>query len=437
MPELSEQQLEKLADNINKSVDKITEDLNKKASKQDIDTIEKSLNDVKDTLGELDLLNAKGEKIGLGVYLDTIQKHVDAIETELKDQLIEKAEKGGDFLKELKSLVSKPEFIQGVKAKSGLEYDIPMSNKAISTGSFTADTGTTALEQMNIPGVAKAPWKKNPLFAVTPKQFVGEKINAIRWTEENVKTNNAAGTQEGAQFPETNVTWKSYKEDFYKIGHYMTMSEESIEDSDYVNGQVNDTLLSGLNRKVERDMFTGSNDNDTIRGIINTASQRAKDFVKPAGMDPVQNPNIYDVFRASKLQVSLGNTSLTDQEGFMADYVIVSPQTLANMELTKDQNNNYVLPPFIDANGNMVSGMRILESKDIIVGKYLCGDFTKSKVYIKRNLTLRTSDNVASQFLSDELSIKASIRMAYVIKNVHEYAFVYGDINDAIAAISI
>lgn len=432
---MDEKTLEKFTQEVNEGVKNLEKSLNGKASKTDVEGMQKGIDDLNDKIAAIEMVGDGDTQKKLGDYLETMQKHLDDTEVQVKEMAL-KAEESDNTFKALKELIQKDEFKENVKRKADVEYLVDMK-KAIQRSSFTADSGTVRLDQYSVPGIVKDPWRDNPLFALITKQFVGEKVDSIKWYEESSRTDSAAGIAEAGTYPESTAAWVRKVEQFYKIGHYTQLTEESLEDSEYVMGEIQDLLSNGVNRKVEQDLYTGVNANNTINGLINATAQKAKDFAKPSGMEAVQDPNNYDVLKAARTQVYMGDTSDSNKRGYIAQAILMNPQNITDLHLQKDTDGNYILPPFASADGMMISGCRVIESFDITADKFLIGDFSKAKGYIKRNISLKTSDNVASTFLEDILTIKAAVRMAFVVPTKHEFAFVYGDFSDGRALIAV
>ena len=169
------------------------------------------------------------------------------------------------------------------------------------------------------------------------------------------------------------------------------------------------------------------------------ATSLAKDFAKPWNLDDaVGSPTYWDVFRCAKLQVANGvDTDGTgDQAGYNAGVTFVNPGTMTYMKTVKDTPGRPMWREEMDSN-NTFDGMILIEDRRVPAGKFVTGDSQMSKAFIKRNLTIKTSENVASQFLADQVSIKATMRLAFVTKILERYAWVYGDLETALGLISV
>lgn len=404
-----------------------------KANADDLANAKAEIQELKDNLGTL-------EMVGDEKLIDYVKKsndHANQLEERLHDLENTKGFKLEKNAKQIEELVKDEDFMKAL-AKKDKTFEATLKAD-VTTSSFTADSGAVAMDQLTIPGVEKHPWRMNPVFAAIPKRMVGEKVHTITWYDENTRVDSAAAVAEGGTYAQSSTSLIKRLESFYKAGHYTTLTEETLEDSDLMMGEVTDLLTSGLGRERERQLLLGAGSgSNEVTGVINTTAQVAKDFALQTGFDVVSNPNHYDVLRAAKLQVRVGiGSSDTAKMGYNANMALVNPADLANLDLQKDPvGGGYILPPFLDNAGNRVSGMLLMESDDITAGKFLVGDWNAAQLFIKRNILINTSENVASNFLADKIVLKASLRMALKITSFKAYAFVYGDFDTAKGLIS-
>lgn len=434
MPEgkIDVEKLEAQLQKADQTLENVEKALRGKAGVEALKGVSDMVQELKDSFGTIEMI----EDVKITDYIKKHQEHTDQLEARIKEIENSKGFQDNKDEKQIEELVKNKDFIAAVARKDRNAEFILKSN--VTTSSFTADSGAVAMDQLTIPGVEKHPWRMNPVFAALQKQIVGDKVHTITWYDENTRTDSAAAVAEGSSYAQSDVALIKRVISFYKAGHYASITEETLEDDSLMMGEINDLLLTGLGRERERQLLLGAGSaSNEVLGIINATSQVAKDFAKPTGFEAVAHVNNFDVLRAAKLQVRQGYGGTdTAKMGFIANIALMNPADVANMDLIKDDNGVYLLPPFRDASGQRVSGMMIVESDDVTAGKFLVGDFTKAKVFIKRNIQLKTSEDVASNFLADIMVIKASQRMALKITAVGAYAFVYGDFETARALIN-
>jgi hypothetical protein len=434
MPDDKNLELKGLIEKQNATLEEIEKTVKGKAESVKVEAVEKSLESISDFIAQNEM---DGDET-IAARMKSMRKSIDDVELIIEDVKKKQGIKGVSYEEKLHSLVTNEEFKSALKKREKKDFGFDIKSALASSTAFTSDSGTTDLLQMNIPGVTKSPWMQTPAWAAVAKSVVGEKVGSIRYTEEVSKTNSAAFKAEGVALPQSEVGWIARTENFYKLGHYTTFPEEMVEDADYTMGEIDDLLRNGLMREVENAIFLGDGSTaDEIFGWINTTSQLAKNFAKPWNLDDaITNPNHWDVIMSAMLQASNGvdTDGSGDQEGYMANICFINPGTSTYLKTIKAEGRP-IWKEYMTSD-DMFSNLRIIPSRDIPAGKFLVCDGSKSRAYIKRNLTIKTSENVASQFLADQVSIKATMRLAHVVKVLERYAFVYGDFETAVGLIA-
>ena len=408
--------------------------------------LEDSFSELKGIVDNLATVEGKDAKD----YFKSIQAQVDSLEGKYADICEKQIKKQtGNIFAETVKAVKDPAFLPAVsdKSTSAKGYEIKdgslmlmnllyKSAAEMTTSSFSADTGAVAMDQYVIPGLEKHPWRTNPIFSAIRKVIVNEKVHSITWLDENSRVDGSDFKAESGAFGMSSNTFIKRVANFYKVGTYADFTEETIEDSELFAAELIDLLTNGVLRHVEYELLFGAGNNSNVfYGLINTTSALAKVFDAPTSFESdVPFANIYDALRVAKVQVRRGYGGTDSNKiGYNANLAIVSPEKMAAMDIQKDENGQYILPPFASNDMMVLKGMRVVESDDIGADQFLVGDFNKATAYIKRNLNIKYTESDGSKFLEDVLTAKASMRMAFKVTNFGAYGFVYDTFTDAIA----
>ena len=156
-----------------------------------------------------------------------------------------------------------------------------------------------------------------------------------------------------------------------------------MEDVDYILSEIQQEIVSGPNSirvQAENQILTGDGTGENHKGLFTYATP----FAKPTGFNTMAAPTMYDAAMASVLQVTKAN--------FTPDYLLVNPSDMLNMQLTKDSQGNYIMPPFIGQNGMVIGGVRVAANNRVAEGSYLVGDMKRATLFMKRQLTLKFFD---------------------------------------------
>ena len=105
------------------------------------------------------------------------------------------------------------------------------------------------------------------------------------------------------------------------------------------------------------------------------------------------------------------------------------------MELSKDANENYIMPPFVARDGSVVANLRVVEANIINDDELVIGDSRFASIYHKPGMVLSRGFS-GTQFVEDEITLKVRKRLLFLIRNVDQAAFIkVTDIDAALAAI--
>jgi HK97 family phage major capsid protein len=371
-----------------------------------IDALQKSL----DKSGEdIEKLNAEIERLG-----ETLKENKSARKS-VSDHLRESVTV--DFLKKGSG--------KGNQAKATLDLH-PMDLLKVGTVNEhtnltfgTANTNSVILP-FNESGVSKAPDR----MAFLVDLFNTATINSPRvmWVERSGRTDGAASRAEAAIMGQSDYTWIRRSLDVENISSYVKTTDEALTDWDMTLSEIRLELFGQLQRALDALLLTGNGSTPNISGV--TAVCRTFDFT---GLNSyVAAPNIFDTIAAAAAQVRYHLYNPT--------HAVVHTTDFAKMNLVKDSNNNYVLPPFMSG-GMMIDGLQVVANQGITAGQVLVGDFTKGTVYFRKGIDIRLWDQNDTDPIYGLKTITADMRAVLKIAQPDYYAFVYDAIADIQTAI--
>jgi HK97 family phage major capsid protein len=246
--------------------------------------------------------------------------------------------------------------------------------------------------------------------------------NLITWVEQANKEGGAGGTAETVAKNQADFELVLGSESVKKRTVLIRVSEEMLEDIDFIESEINNELLRLLNLDIDNQILNGNSLNSNLNGIITQATA----YSAGAFAGTIVNANIFDVLITAINQVITAN--------FMPTVVVLNPTDVAKMKLSKDLDGGYLMPPFTSAEGLQIEGIRIVKNTGIAAGKFLVMDGTRCTVFFRKGITVEMGRN-GNDFKENMFTILAEARLACRIKGNDVTAFVYGDIATAIAAI--
>ena len=281
---------------------------------------------------------------------------------------------------------------------------------------------TAVVVPMRTPGVEKLPDRQVLMLDAVNRGVTNS--NRVTWIERSARTAGAATVAENTAFAQSDFTWLMKVAEVEKIGTYIKVTNECLEDWDECLTQIKNELLPMVERVLETQLYSGTGTTPQLDGIITTASAYASTSLDAK----IFKATAFDALRAAANQVAEYN--------YIPNYAFLSPSNFAEMECSKGTDGQYVMPPFTTSGGMNVAGMKIVQSNLVAAGKVLVGDFSKVTLYLKRGIEIKIWDQEASDAITDLKTITASCRAAVKFPAPHLYGFVYDDIADIISAIN-
>lgn len=239
--------------------------------------------------------------------------------------------------------------------------------------------------------------------------YAGTTSRTIVWIEKTNPDGNAQWIGEGDVKPLVDFEWKSNTTQLKKVPAKSKVSTEMLDDIDFMDGEIRNELKYQVDMAVDTAILSGAG-GDSIYGITHWASAYALTTIKTT------TPNNYDAIKAAATQVR--------NLFFQPNLCIVNPIDAANMEITKDADGGYVMPPFSTVGGKNIAGLRVVESPAIPVGYLLVGDMTKVKIREKGTFVV-TVGWVNDDFEKNLVTMIGERRMHLFIADNDTSAFIY------------
>ena len=312
--------------------------------------------------------------------------------------------------------------IESIKAlKAGQRVQVGFEIKTVGTMTFAASVSGEVPQYQRLAGF-NAIAQRNP--------FIGQLINSgvatsnvISWVYEVVGEGDADMTAEGVKKNQMDADFAVATESIKKITAFIKVSEEMLEDVDFMASYINNKLLQRINLKIDQQLLAGTG-TAQLNGIITLATA----YAAGSFAETITNANIFDVLRTAIDQVIVANHN--------PNYIVMHPSDVTAMGLTKNLDGDYLFPTFVMPNGQQVAGLPIVSNSGMTQGKFLVMDGTKATVYFKNGVKIETGWE-SDDFVKNLRTILAEVRLCLVIENNDRTGFVYGDISDAMGDLEV
>ena len=205
-----------------------------------------------------------------------------------------------------------------------------------------------------------------------------------------------------------------------KVAVAAKFTTEVATDIDGFMSDLKNELTSQVKATTEYEILNGNGESGSLVGVVSSMPGYTLTTIK------VANPNTYDAIVAAATQIKSSSYG-----AYTPTHVVLNPQDVANMRLTKNSNGDYLINLAVD---NNPLSIKVIESAQRAVGSLLIGDFSRLNidVYVEMALIFGFEND---DIRRNMMTTVAESRMATYIKDAEKYAFVSDTIDNITTAI--
>ncbi len=397
-------------------------------AEQAIEKALKSFREDSEEFKTLKALKTKVEEIKLAdpAIVTKLREDLDAMNLLVKELKENPTPKGAKTL--AATLKEKTVDLKSIASGSDTKKEVlvPFERKAISNRASVTDTQ----QAYDLTDVGQLATRKLSIYDLFPKVTISESNNngTIRYYDWDQATiaRAAAAVAESGTFPESTAKFIKKSLTIEKIGDTLPVTEEFFEDEAMFASELDLFLNINVQLEMDRQLALGDGTGNQITGII--ASVNAYTV---AVAPTFAFANIYDLIIDASRQITE-----TGGAKYRPDYALMNINDINKMRATKSTFGTYVLPPFVSQDGTNVAGIQVVEANIIPANTMVVGDSRFARIYEKGGIVL-SKGLVGTQFVDDEMTLKARKRMAFLIRYADKAGHLkITDITAAVAALA-
>lgn len=236
--------------------------------------------------------------------------------------------------------------------------------------------------------------------------------NAYVFMRQTTRTNAAAEVAESTDgslqsLAESAFAWTQISETVRKIGHYVPVTDEQMEDIAGIESLINDDMLMGVRQRLSSQLLNGDGSAPNLTGFLDnghtpTDVDTTGDFVADA---------------IAKLIENVQTAGFTEPNA-----VIMHPSDWWGYRRATTTDGIYIAGNPSDDLPPVMWGKPIVLTTEIAQGSAHCGNYAQfCKLAVKRGVTISRSTEHASYFIQGVQAIKAEMRAAFAV--MRELAF--------------
>jgi HK97 family phage major capsid protein len=286
------------------------------------------------------------------------------------------------------------------------------------TSISTGDGGAGDLIRPDrVPGIVEARYRKLTIRDLLP---VGRtSSNSVEFVQETGFTNNAAPVAEGAQKPESSLSFDLQTAAVRTIAHIMKASVQILADVPQLQSFIDTRLRTGLGIVEEDQFLSGDGTGQNLLGLIPQAT--AFDTALLAVGD-----TRIDVIRKAMYQVELAVYNSTA--------IVMHPRDWMLIELTKESGTGaYVWANPRGLISPTLWGLPVVTSAALEEGEFLVGAFdVAAQIWDRQQATIDVATENRDDFEKNMVTIRGEERVALTVYRPE--SFVYGDFDTTVSS---
>lgn len=388
----------------------------------DITLIMKSLEKVEQNLTAM-ALKAEGESKTLGKVSEDTKTAIDNIgitQRELADRLLQIEQK------HTASKDDKPaDDSMGLQFTKSAIYDSFVKADAKGRARFEVkNTVTNAIANTfseRRPGIVEGAFR---VFTIEDLlTSIPTTAPSIDWIRENVFTNAAAETAEGAAKPQSSITFTPGTMPVSTVAHWIKITRQLAMDNAALAAYINRRMIYGVNLRVENQLVAGNGTAPNLNGFTNTGNFTPHGYTAASltalGLSP---SNRFDL-----IGKMMGDAALAD---YPADAVVLNTGDWWTMRLTKDSQGRYLLGDPGSSVAPALFGRPVAASNAMTADTVWVGSLAQAAtLHNREGVTVEMSDSDENNFQLNLVTIRAERRLALTVEK--PAAARYGDLTPA------
>jgi HK97 family phage major capsid protein len=227
--------------------------------------------------------------------------------------------------------------------------------------------------------------------------------NVVHFVKENVVTNAAAMVAEGAEKPESNITYEADETSVRTLAHWIKASNQILADAPQLQSIIDTSLRYMLDTVEDTQLLSGSGSGENLTGLITAATAYASPWTS------VGDTRI-DVILKAIAQCETGSQ-------LPCTGIILNSLDWAQMLGIKTDDGDYLSGGPFSANPPTLWGRPVVATTAMTAGQFVVLNGTQAaQIFDRMETEVIISSEHADLFIRNQVAIRAEKRLALVIK---------------------
>jgi HK97 family phage major capsid protein len=231
--------------------------------------------------------------------------------------------------------------------------------------------------------------------------------DVIKFGKENTITNAAAETAQGADAPESTITYTSETENVEIIPTQIKVAKQALRDAPMLQSSINARLGHMVRHRLQTQIISGNGTAPNLSGLETTGNHT--DFTAATG------ESVLDAINRMKYAIVGAD--------YEANLAILNPADWGVVERTKTATSN---EDYAYGNGNGITyvnnglmalawGLPVALTNDLTSGRGIVMDRFACQVFMRENLSISMSDSDDDNFTKGLITVLAELEAAFAV----------------------
>lgn len=320
---------------------------------------------------------------------------------ELEQKLADGVIKGKAPVETLGQMVIKSDaFKQYAAGNSGQRSFRIEANTIIGQEGSPAENADTIVAPHRLPGIIPGAFRQLKVRDVLPQGTTGG--NMVEYTRELAWTNNAAEVAEGAQKPQSALTFELVNAPVRTIAHWIKASKQVLSDAPQLQSYIDTRMRYGVEYRIDQQLLTGDGNGQNISGMLDAGNFTA--FTPETGDNALDSINkaIYQVYGSD----------------YAPTAIIMNPQDWGAIERLKvgASDDRYIIGNPQGQIGAVLWGLPVVVTNAMTQGHFLVGAMPIAfQVWNRQGTVVEVFEQDETNVQQNLLTIRAEARLALAV----------------------
>ena len=234
--------------------------------------------------------------------------------------------------------------------------------------------------------------------------------NLIYFVRQATRVNNAAMVAEGAQKPESNITFAPDTAPVRTIAHWIPVSRQAFDDVLGMESMIDGELRYGLDYVEEQELLFGDGTGEHLTGLATQATP----FAAPGGLTTTATAGS----ASDKIDTLLQGIVQAELALLPASGIVLNTVDWAQIISAKDTTGQYLgNGPFGTLQGRSIWDLPTAVTPAMPQGKFLVGSLgTSAQIFDRLDAEVVVSSEDRDNFIKNTLTVRAEKRLALAVK---------------------